>query len=169
MAGLQNYLNGTDAVYQLVNGAYLLAIGAWVGAVVLMAALVAPAAFRQLGREQAGALVGLMVTRLQRWGVAVALFAFAASAWRGLGWEQVDSANFVLRSLPILGMAACSLVAATVVNPAAARLRSSLGPGWVERTSPDDPDRRAFRAAHRRSTRLLALSAICALLSILVQ
>lgn len=68
-----------------LRAALWLLLGCWLGAWILFAALVAPAAFQELGREPAGRLVGEVLPPLQLGGVAagVALALLARALGRG--------------------------------------------------------------------------------------
>lgn len=116
----------------------------WLGAALLLSAVVAPAAFAVLpSRALAGALVGRVLPVLFWSGAAVgAVLAFAASGWR--------------RAAALL-IVASAAGAELVVAPRIARAREALGP-VLEAVPADHPDRVAFGRLHGISVLLLGVA-----------
>ena len=121
----------------------LVVLAAWLGAALLVAGVVAPAAFAVLpSRTLAGALVGRVLPVLFWSGMALGL-AVAAMGW----------------SLP---HGAWRTAAALVVAPRIARLREQIG-GAVAALDPADPRRQAFGRLHALSVAWLGVAGLAAL------
>ena len=123
-------------------GALLLA--SWLGAAVLFAAVVAPAAFSILpSRALAGALVGRVLPAILVAGLVAALAALAI----GFG----DDAAFAKARIVSALLVALSCAAAQfLVGPRIERLRQTIGTS-VDELSVDDERRVAFGRLHRAS------------------
>jgi len=123
---------------RLVLAASLL--GAWIGAALLMAAAVAPAAFAVLPtRALAGALVGRVLPPVFASGIVVGVIA-AALAWGGGPLARARTA------LPLVAAGAC-LVAQFVIGPRITKLRAEIGPS-IEALAQTDPRRVEFGRLH---------------------
>ena len=129
----------SNASMRLVIAAAVLAL--WIGAAVLVAAVVAPAAFAVLPtRSLAGALVGRVLPVVFVAGIIAGL-ACAALAWN-------DGAPFSRTRLALpLAIAAACLVAQFIIGPRIATLRAEIGPS-VEALDVADPRRVAFGRLH---------------------
>ena len=140
--------------------ATIVIVSAWLGAAVLLATTVAPAAFAALpGRALAGDVVGGVLPVVFLAGIVVGLVA-AALAW-GTGWAR-----------PLLGAAVAGAAGAAqfVVAPRIAVLRGEMG-GVVDAVAQDDPRRALFGQLHGVSVALLGaamlVAAILLILSLL--
>jgi len=123
---------------RLVLAATLL--GAWVGAALLAAAAVAPAAFRVLPtRALAGALVGQVLPAVFVSGIVVGVAA-ALLSWDGGPLARARTA------LPLAVAVAC-LVAQFVITPRIERVRATIGPD-IEALAKTDPRRVEFGRLH---------------------
>lgn len=132
---------------------------AWFGAAVIVAAVVAPAAFAVLpSRTLAGALVGRVLPVLFWCGMVVAA-AFVASAWSLPARGARLGAAFTL-------FLACA-VAQLLVAPRIARIRSAVS-GPIDALPADDLRRLAFGRLHGISVGLLALAALAAILGLVL-
>ena len=115
---------------------------AWLGAAVLFAATVAPAAFAVLpARALAGALVGrvlpvIFITGLVA-GLGIAAFETMGGAAPLRRWRLGGA----------LAMVVASAAAQFVVAPRIERLRAAIGPS-LEALAADDPSRLAFGRLH---------------------
>ena len=115
----------------------------WLGASLLVAAVVAPAAFAVLpSRALAGAVVGRVLPVIFWAGIVIGAWML----WEGRGWRRVAATFVVL---------ACA-VAQLAVAPRIAQSRRALGPD-MERVAPDDPRRVAFGRLHALSVGLLGI------------
>jgi hypothetical protein len=136
MSGLWRYLE-------------FLSLGTWVGAIIYLSFVVAPGVFATLpSRDQAGAVVGLVLGRLHLLGyVAGIVFLGAAVA-------QARSVAALGRpaALAVIVMLVLTAVSQQGVSPGMARLRAEMGS--IERTPPDNPLRVRFDRLHRVSVRL---------------
>jgi len=133
-------------------------LAAWLGATIIVGAVVAPAAFAVLPtRTLAGALVGRVLPPLFWSGAAIGLIA-AVMAWRS-------------QRIPAL-VAALAIVAATVaaqliVAPRIEAVRASVG-GPIDGLPRDDARRLAFGRLHGASVALLGVAALAASVTLLL-
>jgi hypothetical protein len=127
----------------------------WLGAALLTAAAVAPAAFAVLPtRALAGALVGRVLPPLFLAGMAVGAVA-AALQWGAAGpWRAARVA------LPVVVALTCA-AAQLGVAPRIARVRAELGPS-VEALAPESPLRREFGRLHGVSVAMLGAAGLAA-------
>ena len=129
-------------------------LAAWLGAALVVAAVVAPAAFDVLPtRTLAGALVGRVLPVLFWSGVVIGLLVL------GLGWrlpfpETRTAAAFLL-------VAAC-VVAQLVIAPRIERVRASIG-GPMDALDPSSPVRQSFGRLHGLSVACLGAGGLAAL------
>lgn len=124
----------------------VLALGAWMGAIVYFAAVVTQGAFAVLpSRDQAGLLVGFTLGGLHLVGViAAAIFVAASVALTKSLRALVEPAV-----LGVLLMAVLTIASQDYVIPKMAVLRSQMGS--VDATPPNDPLRAEFDKLHRIS------------------
>lgn len=142
------------ARHRTADAAGLLVGSAWLGAVALFAAVVAPAAFAALPtRTLAGALVGRVLPALFYWGIAtgVACAALARTGRRGR-WVTVGT---VAGLVTALSCAAAQLV----VAPRIERVRASI-PGSVEELPRGDARRAEFGRLHGASVLWLGVGTL---------
>ena len=134
-------------------GIVTILLSAWLGAAVLVATVVAPAAFAVLpSRTLAGALVGRLLPVLFIAGLVVAL----ASLWLDRG----DHGRAIRVRRVMLVVAAVSCAAAQfAVAPRIERVRKEIG-GPVEQLPQDDPRRIAFGRLHAASVAWLGLAMV---------
>lgn len=129
----------------------VVALSAWLGAAVLVAAVVAPAAFAVLpSRALAGALVGRVLPVLFYAGAVVGLLVTL------LGRATSPSLGRVIAGVV---MAATCLAAQLVVAPRIERVRSEAGKP-IDELAVGDPRRSAFGRLHGVSVLLLGAAAI---------
>ena len=134
-------------------------LAAWLGAAVITAAVVAPAAFAVLpSRTMAGAVVGRVLPVLFVAGMALGVVVAAMSASSGAGRVATASAS---------ALAAACLVAQLVVAPRITSIRESIGVP-VDALDPSDPRRQAFGRLHAQSVGWLALAGIAAVVALVV-
>jgi len=130
---------------------------AWLGAGILLAAVVAPAAFAVLPtRELAGDVVGRVLPVLFYWGMGVYVIVslLGARTDRESRWKPRLMASAV-------GGVACAM-AQFIVGSSIARLRASVG-GSIDVLAPTDPRRVAFGQLHAESVLLLGVAMMAAL------
>jgi hypothetical protein len=126
-----------------------LALGLWVGALVFVSFVVAPAVFGTVPSETAGTVMGAIFPRYYAFTIAVGIVALLAalplrSAARGSGWAVIVGMMVV--------MLAATAYAGLVVSPRARAIRPAL------HQEPVDPAVRAeFDALHRRAVQLNGL------------
>ena len=129
------------------------ALSAWLGAGLLFAAVVAPAAFRVLpSRALAGALAGAVLPVLFWTGAAVGV-------WAIILLRRPPARRWAL-GLALL-LAGASLGSQLVVGKAIARMRASVGAGF-ETLPTDDARRVTFGRLHALSVLLLGTGMLSA-------
>ena len=132
-----------------------LVLSAWLGAGVLFAAVVAPAAFAVLpSRTLAGALVGRVLPVLFVTGIVVALL--------GLWLDRADAGRLPrVRRVALVVVAASCAIAQFGVGPRIERVRQEIN-GPIEQLPPGDPRRAAFGRLHAASVVWLGVAMIAA-------
>jgi len=134
--------------------AQLVVASAWLGAALLFAAVVAPAAFAALpSRTLAGALVGAVLPVVFYSGIAVGLALCVAAL--GLRRGRIVTLGTVAGFLMAVSCAAAELV----VAPRIERARAAIA-GPVESVPPSDPRRVAFGRLHAVSVLWLGVAVI---------
>ena len=124
----------------------VLALGAWVGAIVYFAAVVTQGAFAVLpSRDEAGLLVGFTLGGLHLMGVIAAAIFVAAS----VALTKSLRAFIEPAVLGVILMAALTIVSQSYVIPKMALLRGQMGS--VDAAPASDPRRAAFDRLHRVS------------------
>ena len=127
---------------------------AWMGAAILVATVVAPAAFAVLpSRTLAGALVGRVLPVLFWGGMLVGLATMA------LTWSLSSRGA---RSAGALSTVLACAIAQLVVTPRIQRIRAAVG-GPIDALAASDERRIAFGKLHGISVGLLGVAAIGAL------
>lgn len=134
-------------------------LAAWLGAAVLVASVVAPAAFAVLpNRTLAGALVGRVLPVIFWSGMVVGV-AVAA-----LGWSMP---NRVWRTGAAAGLVVACAAAQLVVAPRIEQVRRQIA-GAVDALDPSDPRRQAFGRLHGMSVAWMGLGGVAALLALVL-
>jgi hypothetical protein len=136
-------------------GVVALVLSAWLGAGVLFAAVVAPAAFAVLpSRTLAGALVGRVLPIIFIVGIVVALAS--------LGLDRADAGRLPrVRRVALVVAAASCAIAQFAVGPRIKRVRREIS-GPIEQLPAGDPRRAAFGRLHAASVAWLGLAMIAA-------
>lgn len=143
--------------------AYALALAVWLGGMVVLGAIVAPATFQTLesreaaGRVLAGAVFGTVLDRFQWVAYACAGIALVTlTIMRVLGPKP---RGFAARSGIVVLMLASSLYAGFVVYRQVDAVQHEIGMTVSPSTLPDTDARRIrFDALHQLSTRLMMLN-----------
>ena len=150
-----------------VRYAYVLALVVWLGGMVLLGAVVAPATFQVLqasapanGRELAGELFGTVLSRFHyvAYGAGATLL-LTLFIMRVLGPKPHAFAARVLIVAVMIGVA---LYSGIVVLGSIDAIQAAAG-GLPSRLAPDDPRRIRFDELHELSTRLMMTNAVAAL------
>lgn len=150
-----------------VRYAYVLALVVWLGGMVLLGALVAPATFQVLqaadpvsGRALAGELFGVTLARFHPVAyVSGGVLFVTLVVMRVLGPKPPA---FALRVLIVAGMLAVSVYSGQVVLTRVDAIQAQAGA--LPSTLPaDDPRRLEFDALHTLSTRLMLVNIAAAL------
>ena len=129
----------------------VIVLSAWLGAAILAAAVVAPAAFAVLPtRSLAGALVGRVLPVLFYGGAAAGVVAAL------LGRPGTASAARLVAGAVMVGTC---LAAQLLVAPRIERVRAAVG-GPIDQLAAGDPRRTAFGRLHGASVMLLGMAAV---------
>jgi uncharacterized protein DUF4149 len=130
-------------------------VAVWLGAALLFAAAVAPAAFAVLpSRALAGALVGQVLPVVLIAGIPVGVLGFVLAA----------GGRRVVRGALLLLAIACA-VAQFAVGPRIGRLRQAIGPS-LDALAADDPRRVAFGRLHVESVAWLGVAMLAAAVAV---
>jgi Domain of unknown function (DUF4149) len=123
--------------------ARVFALGAWVGAIIYFAAVVAPEAFTVLAsRDEAGAIVRCTLARLHLFGAIAAAIYLIASLALEKSWRALVKPA----ALGVILMLLLTLASRRIVMPRMAELRVSMRS--VDATPPSDPRRVQFDRLH---------------------
>jgi len=124
-------------------------LGTWLGGILYLSFAVAPAAFGTLGsRDQAGALVGLILARLHIFGMIFGVIYLLAS----VALDKFLGGFVRPAALCVILMLALTAYSNWRVTPRMASLRAQMVS--VDRTPRDNPLRVEFGRLHRISVRL---------------
>jgi uncharacterized membrane protein len=127
------------------------ALGTWVGAIIYLSFVVAPGVFGTLAnRDQAGAVVGLVLGRLHVLGlIAAAVYLGAAIClWMIYSTKELATPAVAM----VIVMAVLTLISQRAVTPRMAELRREMVS--VDATPRDNPLRVKFDELHRVSVQL---------------
>jgi uncharacterized membrane protein len=147
--------------------AYVLALVIWLGGMVVLGAIVAPATFRVLeasapavGRALAGELFGTILARFH-----YVAYAAGATLLLTLGVMRVlgpKPRSFAVRVLIVAAMLAIALYSGIVVTGSIDAIQLEVG-GLPSTLSADDARRVRFDQLHVLSTRLMMTNAVAAM------
>jgi uncharacterized membrane protein len=125
------------------------ALGTWLGSIIYLSFVVAPSVFGTLAnRDQAGAVVGLVLGRLHHHGVIAAVIYLVA----GLGLGRSFKALVQPAGLCVIVMVLLTVASQRLVTPRMAALRTEMVS--VDATPRDNPLRLEFDRLHRTSVQL---------------
>ncbi len=134
----------------------------WLGAALIVAAVVAPAAFAALpSRTLAGALVGRVLPAVFLSGCVIAIVAVVLNA------RDATAAGAAIRIAASIVWAATCATAQFIVSPRIDRLREAAG-APIDALAPDAPLRVAFGRLHGVSVGQLGLAMLAALLVLIL-
>lgn len=141
-------LNG-DWMIRMLRFAKVVALGAWIGAIIYFASVVTRGAFAVLlNRDQAGLLVGFTLGGLHLMGLIAALVFVMASLAIGKSLRTLIDPAVLL----VILMAALTIASQGYVIPRMNLLRAQMGS--VEATPPSDPRRAQFDRLHAASVEI---------------
>lgn len=134
-------------------------LAAWLGAAILVAAVVAPAAFAVLpSRTLAGALVGRVLPALFWSGIAVGVIVAVLERLAPASWWRTGGA---------LALAAACAAAQLVIAPRIEAIRSRVS-GAMDALEPSDPRRQAFGRLHGLSVAWMSVGALAAFVTLVL-
>ena len=141
----------------------VIVVAAWLGAAILTAAAVAPAAFRVLpSRTLAGALVGEVLPVIFVGGIVVAIAAMFLEMRAGNGGWRLTLAA------PFIAMIIACVVAQFVIGPKIETVRAAIG-GAVDALDASDPRRVQFGRLHGFSVLWMGVAMVAAAWSLLTK
>ncbi len=145
----------------LAKTTFQLALSLWVGALVTVSFLVAPAVFRVLPSAAAGTVMGQIFPLYYGFTGVVGMVAVAAASWM---WRRAAGARVWRVIVPMLViMLAATAYAGLVVSPRARDLRPLLHHEAV-----DPAVRSEFDTLHHRAVRLNGLVLLLGIVSVVV-
>jgi uncharacterized protein DUF4149 len=148
-------------VLGLAKIVFQLALSLWVGALVTVSFLVAPAVFRAIPAETAGTVMGQIFPLYYGFNVATGVLALAAGVWLWLRGTGARLWRIVVPTLVLMLVA--TSYAGGIVSPRARELRPAL------HREPVDPAVRAeFDRLHRRAVQLNGLVLLLGLATLVV-
>ena len=125
------------------------ALGTWIGAIIFLSFVEAPAVFGTLPNlDQAGSVVGYSLTRLHYIGIAAAIVYIIM----GFGLANASKWLTAPATILVLAMLALTLVSQFAVRPRMDTLRSKMVS--IQATPPENPFRAQFDRLHRASVAL---------------
>ncbi|HXN22350.1 MAG TPA: DUF4149 domain-containing protein [Candidatus Dormibacteraeota bacterium] len=138
-----------------------LSLSVWLGSIVFLSFIVAPAAFSAASRDQAGAMVGLVLARMHWMGIAAGFLFLGARIirFKSLGALATPVA------LTVIVMILLTLASQLGVSSKMAMLRNTMGS--IDATPLESPLRTEFQSLHRRSV-IIEISVLAAGIATLV-
>lgn len=121
---------------------YRLAVTCWLGGAALFTFVLTPALFRELDRDAAGNIVGILFPGYFRWGLACGAVALACLL-------LTRPPRLLASGIIIAAMLVVTSLQAFVIEPKAAALKKEI-PSFVT-TPADNPLRQQFRTLHALS------------------
>jgi Domain of unknown function (DUF4149) len=143
----------------LVRFLQFFTLGIWIGAIVYFGAIVAPAAFSVLTADQAGALVGLTLSRLHLMGIVAGIIYLLVTAI----WARSAAALLRPGSLLVIAMVVLTFISQFWVMGTMDALRAQMGS--VAATPATNNLRASFDRLHRISVDLELAVLIAGLLA----
>jgi uncharacterized membrane protein len=130
----------------LINFIYLLSLVCWIGSIIFFSFFVAPVVFKNLEREKAGELVGIIFPRYYKVGYVCGVLVFIVLLLPGL---ETAGLKWCAWGIMMLGTASAGLL----VNPKAKILKEKL----KEASENEKPGLEArFKTLHSLSVKLNA-------------
>lgn len=149
-------MSSADRQHRRARAVVAAFVAAWIGAALLTAAVVAPAAFEVLpSRAFAGMLIGRVLRVLFLSGMAVGFVAMLIE-W----FDRVRPLRPVRVAAPLAMALACA-ASQLLVAPRIAAIRGAIGSA-IDLLGDDDPRRIAFGRLHALSVGYLAIAMIAA-------
>jgi len=153
-------------LYLAANVLYHLGLALWIGGVIALGALTAPALFRALPRPQAGSIFGPILRRFARLRLVALALVLAGAGAKYFIWESHATSTssgiwIAIRWAAIAVMAATLLYEILHLERAIEARRRELTLEMPD----DDPRRRAFNVLHKRAENLMRLSLLAALIA----
>jgi hypothetical protein len=140
---------------------YRLLLGAWMGALLCFGAIVAPALFRELTPEFAGAVVRRIIPALDVAGMAAGLGLLGLGLWV----EGAPRKRAAVRAALLGVMLLAAGTSYFVLRPRLAQLRGEA-PAKMSELPKDHPVRREFGRLHGLSTFLMLGELVCGLVAL---
>ncbi|HYM59523.1 MAG TPA: DUF4149 domain-containing protein [Thermoanaerobaculia bacterium] len=154
--------------YLVVSALYHAGLAIWIGGIVVLGALTAPALFRRLDRAVAGEIFGGILHRFAVLRLAAIVMAIAAAAAKYLAWEthaiSAGHATWIaIRWIALALMAAVAGYELAVLEPATERRRVLIRADGEA----GDPARLEFNRLHRRAEAIMKASLLAAMVALL--
>lgn len=131
------------------------ALSLWVGGLTLFLAVVTPALFRSLSREEAGRISGLLFPAVERW--AAVWSAVSCGALFALYLGRHFQPRSLVMELPVLAMTVLTVYLTWILHPQINEQRELLAKPEFQGTVHAEKFRFAFGRLHRLSVRVHAV------------
>jgi hypothetical protein len=128
------------------DAVYLIAMTAWIGAMLFFSFGVAPLIFRVLGAEAAAKFVRALFPRYYAWGATAGAVALASFVCGSLSYPEYRGTATAIQSLLLLAGTLAMLYGGNTLTPAVNAARDAGPPGSAR-----------FERLHRRGVRLNGL------------
>jgi uncharacterized membrane protein len=139
-------------LYLIVNVLYHLGLALWIGGAVVLGALVAPALFSKLPRQEAGGIFGPILRRFSRLRLVAVIVVILSAAAKHLVWETHASSIWI-----VIRWVAIAILTASVFY------EIFYLEGALEARRGDSV---AFTPLHRRSENLMKVGLFAALIAL---
>ena len=139
-------------LYLIVNVLYHLGLSLWIGGAVVLGALVAPALFGKLPRQEAGAIFGPILRRFSRVRLGAVIVVILTAAAKHLVWETHASSIWIVIRWAAIAVMATSVFYEIFYLEGALEARRG--------------DSAAFMPLHRRSETLMKVGLIAAIVAL---
>jgi uncharacterized membrane protein len=148
--------------YLFFNTIYHLGLALWLGGAAVLGGIAAPALFRVLPRQDAGAIFGTILRRFARVRVAALFLIIIGAGAKYLRWEtHTSSAWLVIRWLAIAFLAFDVVYEIVALERPMRALQGELNAEVAA-----DPKRARFNALHKRAEGLMKASIVAALVAL---
>lgn len=143
---------------RMVEGVFIIAVAVWVGAMMLLAVVVAPGVFAVLPRQQAGDLMNHVFAGYYQMGALCSVIALTAGGVQAyLGRHRWGTVRFWLTGLMVVS----TLYGGFVVTPHAQAIRAQLLAPGNEAVRPSL--QQAFQRAHQQAVAANAIALLSGL------
>lgn len=150
-------------IYIAFNLLYNLGLALWIGGAVALGALTAPALFRALPKNQAGAIFGPILGRFARLRVWALLMIVIGAGAKFLWWERHAVSPWIAVRWAAIVLMAWALIVDISLQKKMRLTSTLLGPDVPD----DSPIRELFNFWHVRAEGVMKVSVIAAIFALI--